>query len=282
MRTGKLGRALLRVLAVSAVLAAFGAFDWYPTIRDLGRLRLERNDIERKTREYAVMASRFAPVDDEEEQAFSRSEAALLRSLPLAEREGVWTGLFISESRTWARKDGIRSARCLIAPPKTELEDIETGGGALLANWINCWQANAITEAFAIAADSGRSPWRGTFAGLHLSPGRRLSSRPLAIALGAPLPALLDFVNHISWGTTRLEIVRLHLEPGAPDSRAWMVVRGYFLSGYPSAWDLRWEKSLGDDLLIDPDSPLLWQKVDPGFIYLEEKRALAPADAPPW
>jgi hypothetical protein len=111
---------------------------------------------------------------------------------------------------------------------------------------------------------------------LHLRPGRRLASPSLVIVLGAPLPALLDFVNHLSWGATRLEIVRLHLEPDAPDSRAWMVVRGHFFSGYPSPWDLHWEKGQGDDLLIDPDSPVLWQKVDPGIASREQHNELPP------
>ena len=64
---------------------------------------------------------------------------------------------------------------------------------------------------------------------------QRLASRTLAVALAAPLPALLDFINHISWGEARLEIVRLHLEPGAALSRAWLICRGNYLVRKPSA-----------------------------------------------
>ena len=50
---------LLRVLAVLAVLAAFAVLDWYPTVKELGRLRRERGDLERKIKDYGAMAVRL-------------------------------------------------------------------------------------------------------------------------------------------------------------------------------------------------------------------------------
>ena len=96
----------------------------------------------------------------------------------------------------------------------------------------------------------------------------------------APLPVLLDFINHLSWGHARLEIVRLRLEPGTPLARAWMVCRGSFqvrlpIGPGPSAWN---PATPAADLLIDPDSPLLWQqgrtRVSPTAV---EKSELPPA-----
>ncbi|HSQ35249.1 MAG TPA: hypothetical protein VLQ89_04575 [Candidatus Binatia bacterium] len=277
MRMGKLARVLFRVVAGLAAVAVFAVFDWYPTVRDLSRLRLERNDLERKTRDDAARASRFAPPDDQEEEAFNRGDAALLHSLPREERVDGWQALVISDLRASASRNGIRSALGVLAFPGTRREDIVERGGASLSDWIRRRPPGAIAEEFSVAADASRFFWRGAFAGLNLSRGQNLARRPLAMVLSAPLPALLNFVNHISWGKTRLEIVRLRLEPGAPDSLAWIVVRGHFLTGAPSAWDLRPDLGQGEALLVDPDSPLLWQKLDPGFIFREEKRELASA-----
>jgi hypothetical protein len=280
MRTGKAARALLRVLAVLAALAAVAALDWYPTVKELGRLRRERGDMERKIKEYGAMAARFNFPDEAEKSILTGARAELIRALPLVENDFGWgpIGVFDLESRV--RADNIPHARFLF---NFDIRGLGLGtsnraGEEPLKQWIGqeFWNIQA---GFALANVPGPFPWRDIFPGLDPRRGW-LAARTACVVALAPLPVLLGFINHLTWGDARLEIVRLRLEPGTPNSRAWIVVRGHFLAGFPSARDLRPESDQKKDLLIDADSPLLWQKANPLFAPAVEKRELPPAGSP--
>jgi len=234
MKTGKLARASFRMLAVLAVLGAIVVLDWYPTVKELGRLRRLRGDLERKITDYTIMAAKFNFPDQEEISRLTNADAELVRALPLVKNDGAWLRL----------------------------------------------QEQEIRQSFKVADPWQRYPWHGI---LPMDPaaGERLASRPLGIALDAPLPELLDFINRVSWGAARLEIVRLRLELTGRLFHAWLVCRGSYRVLEPSAWLVKEDNREGDEkLLIDPDSPLLWQKADPLFAPTVEKRELPPKGSP--
>jgi len=259
MRPGKLARILLRLLAAVAVAAAFVVLDWYPTVKELGQLRRERGDFQRKIKDYKVMAAKFEFPDDKELSLLAQSDAQLLQSLPQVENDGAW--LALARSSLLTREKGLANMIMVFS-------DAETFSPGLpgLTGWLKL-QAQGIKQCQQ-AADPWRSyPWRGFFP-LRPSSSTKLACRALGIALDVPLPALLDFINRVSWGETRLEIVCLRLEPTKWSARCWLVCRGSYQVQEPSAWLVRKEKGEGDpELLIDPDSPLLWQRINPAGFF---------------
>ncbi len=276
MKAGKLLAALLWILGFLSLLAAFAVLDWYPTVKELGRLRRERGDLERKIKDYDAMAARFEFPDAEEESLFAQRDAQVLRALPRVDADDAWPGL--------AHADLLERAKGLADPIVLFSKASAFGPGSPgLSGWLTL-QDQDIRQGFR-AAD----PSYGVFPPALAAKGR-LASQPLGIALQATLPELLDFVNHISWGVARLEIVRLRMEPGLPFARAWLVCRGSYLAREPSAWSVKMEPGDGNEsLLVDPDSPLLLRKVDPALAPRIEKRELLPppskkgeASGSPW
>jgi hypothetical protein len=272
MTPAKTLRTVLRTLAALAILAAFAVLDWYPSVKELGRLRRQRSDLQRTIKDHEAMAARFAFPGQEEIAQMAAAEAELRRSLLQLDRDDAWEALAVAELRSRAAADGIRGARVFSAPLAAG-DDLAAASGkpAQSGVWFVRGQAAAIADAFSLAVDPLRFHWRGLYAGL---PG--LACRPLGVVAAAPLPALLDFINHIPWGEARLEIVRLHLEPGTPLARAWLVCRGSYLARQPSRWAMAKEAASGDGLLVDPDSPLLLKGVDPGLAPQGGKEELPP------
>lgn len=279
----RLARFLLGSLGVIAALATFMVLDWYPTLKDLGRLRRERSDLERRIRDYRAAAAEFRFPDAGEEALLAATETELCRALPWVGNDDAWTALALVDIESFIRRDRIPHARPIpIAPgvlsgtPGTQPGPARPAGSSLQGSW-----SGAGTSAgFAMAADPGRFPWQGAFAGLKLHCGQP-AGRAVALVAAAPLPALLDFANHASWGETRLEIVRLRVEAGSPLPRAWLVCRGYYRVTGPSDWAVgSMPAGAGLELLIDPFSPLLLQRVDPLFAPGVEKRELPPAGSP--
>jgi hypothetical protein len=265
MKPMVLMKKLAWTLGAMGILLIFIVFDWAPTIKDLSRLRREQHDEILKIKNFAVMTSSFVFPDAEEKSLFAQSNALLRRSLPQMYDNDVWLAMALLELHGRVKAEGIASARVLF-PHQVQAADIGTAGpgrSAELADWLSLHYQD-IQKSFQFTADPGRYPWYGVFSGLEALSKQRLASRELAVALVAPLPALLNFINRISWGETRLEIVCLYLEPGAALSQAWLICRGNYLVRKPSAW---WavpgepESSAGNQL-IDHDSPLLWQKVN--------------------
>jgi hypothetical protein len=280
MKPAKLVRALLRVLALLAVLAAFAVLDWVPTLKDLNRLRRERGDLERKIRDYRTASAAFLFPDAGEEERLASCKAELLLALPNAESDDAWTALALVEIDSFLQRDRIPHARSIPIAPGLLSGDhgMRPIGSDPLDSWSRARPAG-IAAGFAMAGSQGHFPWYGVFAGLSLHSGRP-ASRALGLALAAPLPALLDFVNHVSWGEVRLEIVRLNLEPGIPLSRAWLVFRGIYRTGAASTWPVAPTADEAGEPLVDPDSPLLLQRVDPLWVPRAEKRELPPSGSP--
>ncbi|MFH2107384.1 MAG: hypothetical protein ABII93_01835 [Chrysiogenia bacterium] len=278
MKALKLARAFLCILGSLSVLAAFAILDWYPTLKDLGRLRRERGDLERKIKDYSAMASGFTFPNGNEKSLFARERINLRRALLPVDDDDAWTALVLLELQARAREDRITHAsflfnRQLVVP---ELGPVHPGGADLLTSWIDGQFAD-IQEGFSIAFDTARFPWNGVLSGMQFRRGR-LASRPVCVVAMAPLPALLGFINHLSWGKTRFEIIRLRLEPGIPFSRAWLVCRGNYLARKTSKWTIgKSNESAGDGLLVDTDSPLLLHKAEPFLAPRVKKKELPPA-----
>jgi len=271
MMTGKLTRFLLRLLAMLAVLAAFAVLDWYPTIKELGRLRRERGDLELRIKDYSAMAGKFEFPNEQENSLLASDRDELIRALPRVEGDDAWLGLVHSDLQ--GRTKGIANLMVI-----SEADAFGPGPPGL-TRWLR-HQAQEIQQRFQAADPWRRYPWQAVFP-IDPEDKGHLASRPLGVALDAPLPELLDFVNHFSWGDARLEIVFLRLEPVGRSARAWLVCRGSYQVSGPSPWLVKMDKGEGDgELIIDPDSPLLLQKVDPLLAPRIEKKELPPADSP--
>lgn len=273
MRMGKLARALILALAVLAVPAAFAALDWYPTVNQLGLLRRQRGDLERKIKEYSVMAGTFQFPDKREDSLLAAADAELVRVLPRVENDSAWVAISLTDLQYRIREDHIPHANFLSNFLwGTELGTAGPGRQDPLANWF--WNQYCTGVNFT----PGRFLWHGVLSDLESRTRQRLANRHVVIAMAAPLPELLNIINHVSWDETRLEIVRLRLEPAGGSSRAWLVCRGSYLVPTPSPWQVKMENGWGGaGLLIDADSPLLWRQADPLFAPAVEKRELPPA-----
>ncbi len=270
MNWRKPARFLLKVLAAFVVLSAFVVLDWYPTVKGLGRLRHELNELKRKIRNHEAAAAKFTFPNAEEGLILAQSESQLLHALPLVENDGAW--LAFARSELLARdKDQSNGITIFSAA-----EDL-TRRQPELSGWLKI-QVQDIGRSLKMVDPSRGYPWRGVFFMKPDVVGEQLAFRPLGVALEATLPALLSFINHVSWGEARLEIVFLRLEPIGRFARVWMVCRGSYLLHEPSTWSVKMETGAGSEgLLIDPDSPLLLQSIDPLLVPRIEKRELPPA-----
>jgi hypothetical protein len=282
MKAPRLARAFLWVLASLAVLAAFVFLDWYPTVKELSRLRRERGDLSMKTKNYAAMTAGFTFPDREEKSLLAQERKKLRRALPAVDDDDAWPAIVLLELQSRVTADRVAHARVLFTP-QVQGTDIGTsfpGKQDPLADWIFSDRIFDVGEGFWLANNPDNYLWRGVIPGLGSARGKRPASRGLGVALAAPLPVLLNFINHLSWGNARMEIVRLHLEPGLPLSRAWLVCRGNYVVHQPSRWEVKagpGGEGGGNSLLVDPDSPLLWQRIDPGLAYRVKKKELPPA-----
>ncbi len=276
MKASRLARVLLWTLASLALLAVLAVLDWYPTVRELGRLRRERGDLQGKIKNYDATASGFVFPDREEEKHFNSSHFSFGRNLAWIEDDANWLDWWTASLGWQAEKDKLAGALLLItaAPGGKVAPALRLTGRGPAPEWLAAqmpWIRKGLD-----AASPGRFPWKSLFSepGSTMEP---LASRPLVVAVAAPLPALLDFINHCTWNM-RLEIVRLRLEPGEPLARAWLACRSSCQVRAPSPWVVPLEPGgAGGGLLVDPDSPLLWQRVDPGMAYRVEKIELPQA-----
>jgi hypothetical protein len=267
------------VFAALGILLVIVVLDWLPTVKNLNQLRREQKDEALKIKNFTTLASSFVFPDKEEKSLFARNNARLRRSLPLVRDDDAWAALVLLELQARVVKDRIAHARVLFTPQVqgTEIGISDPEKSDPLADWLFSRQIIAIGKGFRAAGNPGSIRWQEIITSLGSVRGRQPASRVLAVALTAPLPALLDFVTHISWGETRLEIVRLFLEPGASPSRAWLACRGSYLSNGPSRWILPQGAGSGDGLLVDLDSPLLGRKVNGGMMPEVSRDELSPA-----
>jgi len=281
MNLGKLARVFLRILAMISILAVFIVLDWYPTVKKLGQLRRERSDLERRIKAYRAMAGTFQFPDQAEESLLAGAEAKIRQALPRSENDDSWAAISIFDLESRVREDGIPQARFLLhwQIKGLELAAAQPAGRDALIHWTG-ERFGEIQEGFSLVHNRKNSPWQGVLAGWESSPIRP-ASRPMCAVAMAPLPKMLDFINHLSWGETRLEIVRLYLEPSAPYSRAWLVCRSTCLMRASSIRPWETGGNGGEGPLIDPDSPLLLERIDPFLAPRVEKRDL-PTEGSPW
>lgn len=276
MKTWRLPGILLAGLAALALAGGFAVLDWLPTLKALGRLRRERSEWERRAGDYRAAAARFAFPDAGEEQILDGAEALLRQSLPALGDDGAWRAACARSSRRGAQTPGLAAALLLLGRDEEPLETAtaDADQSRSLRRWL-AGQSAAIADGFALALAPARFPWSGLLAAgapASLRPAGRLA----ALAAAAPLPALLRFINRVSWDETRLEIVRLCLEPGQPLSRAWLVCRG---SGLARAGPFA-PGPAAEELLVDLDSPLLLRRVEPLPDAAARKIELPPEGSP--
>jgi hypothetical protein len=284
VKLARLTLALFRWLTILAFLLAFVWLDWLPVVKALGGLRREQSDLKRKIKEYNVMAAHFIFPDAEERTLIAGSHAELRWALPQTETDAAWLDMALRALASQTGEGHVTRMLSLASPdPDSAPAEPEAQDGKAddLGSWLG-EQRQDILRNFRSAADPGRFPWRFLLADPGNLKGQEAASRPLLVALAAPLSSLLDFINRISRGEARLEIVRLHLEPGAALSRAWLICRGNYLVRKPSLWTVKGvPKNAGGDLLIDPDSPMLWQKVSRGIMSEVPHRELTPTVSKP-
>lgn len=264
MKLAKLAQALFRWMTILLFLLAFVWLDWLPTVRELGGLRRDQSDLKRKIKEHSAMSERFTFPDAEERALIARSGVELQRALPKVETDAVWLDTVLRALTRQVGEDHVIEALFLTSPDPDSAPGepaAQNGKTDDLGSWL-VEQRREILRNFHSETDHGRFPWRFLFADLGNLKGQGPASRPLVLALAAPLPALLNFINRISWRESRLEIVRLHLEPGAVLSRAWMILRGDYLVRGPSPWVMPEVTRNDAGLLVDLDSPILWLKVN--------------------
>lgn len=262
----RLARFLLGLLGATAAVAAFSLLDWYPTLKGLGHLRRERGDLERRIRDYRAAAAAFRFPDAGEDALLAASKAELRRALPVAENEDAWAALAMIDMQALAGGAHGSQARFEAAAKRSlPLRDRR------FWPWIGGDPGSAVP---------GQSPWKDAVSGLAPG-GYRLASCPVSMEMTAPLPSLLAFVNRASWGDMRLEVVRLVLETGLPLPRARLVCRTTYWARSCSPCVVPAGSGGGEaGLQVDPDSPLLLQRVDPLFAPVAEKRELPPAGSP--
>jgi hypothetical protein len=282
MKGGRLIRFLGGFFASGVAVAAFAILDWYPTIKDLGRLRRERADLVRDILNHEAMTSRFEFPGAYENSLLDGAEGKARGAVPEFSGDGDWLASAIAELREGIGGQGAPDPAVLFFSPTPDasLQAFSLGQRSSFGEWALRRQAAAIREAFAAASAANHSPWHRLLFDLKFPGQHRLASRTVGIAMEAPLPELLNRINRVSWGWLRLELVRLYLEPGSTGGRAWLVCRGNYRTAETSAWllpDPGAEQD--DDPLVDADSPLLLKSVDASFCPQPKKQELAEAAA---
>jgi hypothetical protein len=278
-RPANLARRLSWLLLSLAVLVVLGYVDWLPALKDLSRLKLAHRDAALREKNVSALAFAFVLPDPGEDRLLAEGGVRLLRSLPAPADDGAWLAETEAALRVQARRDAIENAR-LAAPgrpgaalPASSLLAGQDTAAEIGPRWAERFPG--IDNDFQAATDPERFPWRALFGGRGLAAGRVVACRPLAIFISAPLPALLNFVNHCSWSRSRLEIVGLRWRPGNSRPGVLLICRGIYLVRPPSAWEIRLgEGQTPASLLIDSDSPLLWQPLDPAAAGMTEKEEL--------
>jgi hypothetical protein len=269
------------VLAFLAALAVLAGIDWFPTLKELNRLQRDEREFSLQTGRLESSIGRFVFPAEKEKLIFSETEQRLLESLPRVADDASWLAMVLSDLRDRARRDRLDSALLLIQagpgqPAAAPLNLTARASAKDLLHWLTgqCLENGRCLQAF---ADSRRFPWRNVLGSREFSGTRRLACRTLGIAVAAKLPALLNFVNHCSWLAGRLEIVQLSMGQGETRPLALIFCRAYYLVSTRSGWPIAAANGRdSENLLVDADSALLWQPVDPGGVGPASKNELPP------
>jgi hypothetical protein len=280
MNGGRLIRFLGGLFAIGVAVTAFAILDWYPTIKDLGRLRRERSDLARNILNHEAITSRFEFPGVHENSLLDGAEGNARGAVPEFSGDRDWLASAIAELREGIGGEGAPDSAVLFFSPAPEasLQAVSLGQRSSFGEWALGRQTAAIREAFAAASAASHSPWHRLLFDLNLPEQHQPAIRTVGIAMEGPLPELLNRINRVSWGRLRLELVRLYLEPGSTGGRAWLVCRGNYRAAETSAWLLQNPGAeQDDDPLVDSDSPLLLRSVDASICPQPKKQELAEA-----
>lgn len=275
-------RKIVWILASLAVLLAFAGLDWLPALKELNRLKRDEREYFLQTNRLKSLISRFAFPDEKEKLIFSKTEDRLLESLPRVADDASWLAIIVSALRDRAKLDQLDSALLLIqaGPGQPVAAPLNLLTRAPVADDLQRWLAGQRQETdrcLQTFADFHQSPWHAVLGGMEFGGKQQLACRPIGIAVAAKLPALLHFVNHCSWFVGHLEIVQLRMGQGETRPLALIFCRGCYRVSASSAWLVPVQVGgNGENLLIDADSDLLWQPVDPNAVSLGREKELPP------
>jgi len=283
MKPANLPRKFIWILCSLAVFIILAGADWFPTLKSISRLKRGQRDATLRAKNVAALASAFVFPDAGEKRLLAESEVRLLQALPASTDDRAWLAETASWLRAQAGRDAIDGAQlvtaglpggALVVTPLLAEGGMPAGIGARSAVLLP-----DIGKRFEAATDPERFPWQALFSSRDLAAGQLLACRPLAVFVSAPLPALLNFVNHCSWSNSRLEVIGLRLETWNSRLLVLLVCRGIYRVRAPSPWQIRRDDGkAAASPLIDSDSPLLWQPVDPAAAGPAEKNELASFD----
>ena len=281
MKRRTLWRTCLRIALLLAVLFLLLLIDWLPLVKELNRLKRLEGDYEKKNRDANAVIQVFAFPDDAEKDAMAQMENDLRHSLPREADDASWLDRVLRFLRRQALLDHVAGAM-IVAPapsgagPGAPLGLAAVPGDRGFQQWLEA-SRREFDRLRTAASDPGFS-WYSVLNNAGFPSRDKLASRPLAIVATAGIGALLQFITHCSWFDGRLELVSLSWRQGEGRPMVLLVCRGYYLSGGPTAWPLSpGSGDNGDNPLIDTDSDLLWQKIDPGNATTWGKKELLPA-----
>lgn len=274
-------RKIVWIMVSLTVLLAFAGLDWLPALKELNRFKRDEREYFLQTNRLKSLISRFVFPDEKEKLIFSNTADRLLESLPRVADDASWLAMIVSALRDRAKLDQLDSALLLIQagpgqPVAVPLNLSTRASTDDLQRWL-AGQRQETESCLQAFADFHQFPWHAVLVGPESRGKRQLACRPIGIAIAAKLPALLHFVNHCSWSAGRLEIVQLRMGQGETRPLALIFCRGCYLVSASSVWLVPAQAGgNGENLLIDADSDLLWQPVDPNAVSPGLKKELPP------
>jgi hypothetical protein len=250
-------------------------------LKELNRLKRDEREYFLQNNRLESLISHFTFPDETERLVFSKTADRLLQSLPRVADDASWLTMIVSALRDRAKLDQLDSALLLIqagpgqpAAAPLNLSDRAATDDSQL--WL-AGQRQETENCLQAFADFRQFSWHAVLGGLESGGKRQLACRPIGIAVAAKLPALLHFINHCSWFAGRLEIVQLRMGQGETRPMALIFCRGYYLVSAQSTWPIPAKAGENsENLLIDANSDLLWQPVDPNTVNLGRKKELPP------
>jgi hypothetical protein len=263
------------LMAFAAALVVCVWIDWLPTLKDLNRLKRAQREYVLQTDRLNSALSRFSFPDEKEKLVFANNAERLVKLMPAVADDASWLAMIVPALADRAKLDQLDSAMLLTldssGQPAVAPLKLSDRAADDLQHWLKS-QRQEYERDLHDCVDRRYFPWPDAL-GLQ----GQLACRPIAIAVAAKLPALLSFVNHCTWSAGRLEIVRLRMGRGDGRPLALILCRGFYQVRAQSHWQIQDEVGGNtENQLIDADSTLLWQPVNPQAVGLAAKNELPP------
>jgi hypothetical protein len=275
MNAGVWLRKVFWLMAFAAALVVCVWIDWLPTLKDLNRLKRAQREYVLQTDRLNSAFSHFSFPDEKEKLVFANNADRLVKLMPAVVDDASWLAMIVSALADRAKLDHLDSAMLLTLDSSGQPFEVPFKLSNRAADDLQHWLQGLRREYerdLHVCVDRLYFPWRDAL-GLQ----GQLACRPIVIAVAAKLPALLSFVNHCTWSAGRLEIVRLRMGQGDGRPLALILCRGFYQVRSQSPWRLQAEVGKnGKNQLIDADSTLLWQPVNPQAVGLAAKKELPP------